>query len=263
MELTTEKKTAANQTAEKLILVIEALAAQDAPVRLVDLAERLHMNAATVTRFLGALNNAGYLSQDADTGRYCLNLKICRIAEMVRGQFSLSAALHAYVAEAAGLFGESAHLAREEDDRIVYIDNVSGARQTLSIHQFIGSAAPMHATGIGKVLMSDYSMQEIDRVIAARGLPRVTEHTLTRRDALCRELEKIARDGYGFDDEECEIGVRCVAVPIRNYTGRVVAGMSVSGPTARMRGIDGGRIAALIDIARRASESLGYLPDRK
>jgi len=248
-----------NQTAEKLLQVMEALARQSQPVKLIDLAHELDMNNSTLYRFLTALQNAGYVTQYKDSGKYAMNLKLCHLSEMIKQNFGVTSALHQALVEISELFQESAHLAQAEDHMIVYTDNVASSAQMLTIRQHIGKRAPMHCTGVGKLFLSEYSAAELDELIALRGLPRYTEYTPTTKEELQARLAQIRSRGYAFDDEECEIGVRCVAVPIRNYTGRIIGGLSVSAPTSRITdAVVEKNLPAMLEIARRASMDLGY-----
>lgn len=249
-----------NQTAEKVLQVLEVLAHQSQPVKLIDLSRMLGMNTSTLYRFLTALQNTGYVMQQAETGKYALNLKICYLAGKVRESYSIASILHPIVDSASALFNESAHLSQEDNGMIVYMDNVVGASQILTTQHYIGKTAPIHCTGVGKLFLLEYTDQQLDRLIAEKGLPRYTQHTLTTKEALVRELEQVRSSGYAFDNEECEIGVRCVAVPIRDYTGRIVAGLSVSGPTSRLTDdCIQSKIQALLAMAEAASRSLGYV----
>ena len=253
-----EGTASSNQTAEKLLQVMEALAFQRGSVKLGELARGLNMNSSTLYRFLIALQNQGYVRQE-ESGRYTLNFKLCYLAEQIKKNASIAGMLHPAVLETGQLFQESAHLAQEENQRIVYVDNTAGSSQMLTIRQYIGKTAPMHCTGVGKLLLLEYSDAELDALIAQQGLPRYTEHTLTTRAELCRELEEVRSKGYAFDNEECEIGVRCLAVPVRDYTGKIVAGLSISGPTTRITdAFVQEKLPSFLDIARRASHDLGY-----
>ena len=248
-----------NQTAEKLLVVLEALAFQSQPVRLIDFAKELNMNTSTLYRFLFALQNMGYVTQDEATGKYALNLKLCYLAEMIKRNQSIIALLHYAVIEASTLFQESAHLTQVEDQRIVYVDNAMTASQSLTIRQYIGKTAPMHCTGVGKLFLAEYSEDQLNSYVLHRELEALTPYTITTKDALCRELEDVRGRGYAFDNEECELGVRCIAVPIRDYTGHVAAGLSVSGPAARISGeVVQRKLPRLLEIARRASADLGF-----
>ena len=142
---------------------------------------------------------------------------------------------------------------------IVYTDNVVSTARTITIRQHIGKTAPMYVTGIGKLFLSEFSDAEIDAYVAQTGLKAYTENTVTTKEALLKEFEFIRDNGFVYDNEECELGVRCVAVPIRNYTGNIACGLSISGPTARLTDeVIAENIDALKDIAARASAALGY-----
>ncbi len=249
---------ASNQTAEKLLLVLEALARQNKPVKLVDLAHQVGMNQSTCYRFVAALQNAGYAAQDRESGKYILNLKLCSLAEMIKDRVSITSLLHAFVAEASALFQESAHLVQEENRQIVYIDNVTISSQSLITRQYIGRTAPMYCTGVGKLFLLEYSPEELAEYVAVSGLPRLTRHTLSTGAALAEALDFSRKNGYALDNEECELGVRCVAAPIRDYTGRTVAGLSVSGPASRVTDeLIAAKLPAFLDVAARASREMG------
>jgi DNA-binding IclR family transcriptional regulator len=100
--------------------------------------------------------------------------------------------------------------------------------------QRIGRVAPMHATGVGKLHLLNYTDEQLETLGKKRSFARFTPRTITELPALKKELEHIRQQGYAVDDEECEAGVRCLAVPVRDYTGMVMAALSVSAPVARL-----------------------------
>lgn len=254
--------TRTNQSTEKAMAVIELLARHPAPMRLRDISGELGLNASTAARFLSSLQHCGYVAQEEESQRYFLTYKICRIANLVSGRTSLQAVTHPYLTSLCEQFHEAICVSVEQDMQMVYIDVASSAEQTLMSLQRVGNVSPMHCTGNGKLLLLNYSEDQIDRLIDARGLSRYTEHTITTKGSLLRELEKIRTEGFAYDNEECEIGVRCLACPIRNYTGAIVAGISVTGPVTRMT--DDAMLLMqprLAGTADRISEALGYDPD--
>ena len=256
-----EKEPASNATAEKLLLVMETLSAHTEPVRLIDLANELHMNSSTAYRFVTALVNCGYAVKTKDSDRYTMSLKLCQLADMIRSRYTIFSLLHSFVMEASEAFNESAHLSSRENNSIVYIDNATNSSQMLSIRQYIGKVAPMHCTGVGKLFMLEYSMSELDAYVEEKGLIGYTPNTLTSKEELINELNVIRKNGYAIDNEECELGVRCVAVPIYDYSGKMVAGLSISGPSLRITEERIPEISArMVNIAGRASEVMGYKP---
>lgn len=250
-------QSASNQSATKTLAIIEYLASQDnEPQRLQDIASGLSMNASTAFRFLQALLSSGYVQQDAATSRYFLTTKICSVAHRVSSNIHLYDMALPIMKDLVAAFGESVCLAIEQDMTVVYIGVLQGPDQMLRTMQYIGNRAPMHCTGVGKVLLLDYSGDELDALVAQKGLPAFTSNTLTTRDALLQEVSSARALGYAFDNEECEIGARCVAVPARNYTNKVVAALSVTGPISRM---SQERLDDKLDILLRAGEKLSRL----
>jgi len=262
MTHTTASAAASNQTAEKLLAVLETLACRKQPVKLGEFAREMNMNASTLYRFIAALENAGYVIH-YDDGRYGMSLKLCMLAEAIKQQSDTVELLHPYAVQASALFRESAHLARREGSTLVYVDNVTDSSQTLTIQQHIGKTAPLHCTGIGKLFLSQMSDAELDGYVVRNGLPRFTQYTCTTREALQREFRFFAENGYLYDNEECELGIRCVAVPVRDYSGAIVAGLSVTGPVARLTDdVVHAHLAALLEISREASLRLGLPAER-
>jgi DNA-binding IclR family transcriptional regulator len=128
--------------------------------------------------------------------------------------------------------------------------------------QHIGKVAPMHSTGAGKVILSSWSDEAVRRHVEEHGLPRFTKHTITEQTGLMQELHEVRQRGYAFDNEECEVGVKCVAAPVRDFSGAVVAAISVSAPASRLSSQRAAvALGTLRDVARRASRTLGQRVD--
>lgn len=251
--------TQANQSSDKLLLLIECMSMMNEPGRLQDIAATTGMNPSTALRFISALQRRGYAAQEVDTGRYYLTFKICGLANNVSSRMSIRHIALPFLRSVSQIFGESANLSIESDMSVLYVEVVSGPSKTLMALQRIGNVAPMHCTGVGKLMLLDYSPQKIDQMIALKGLPKFTPQTITTPDALLSELARIRQRGYALDSEECEIGARCVAAPIRDYTGVIVAGISVSGPCTRMTDEHiFSHLPALIDAADQISYRLGW-----
>ena len=213
---------------------MECLADKAEPARLLDLSRELSMNSSTVLRFLTALVDTGYAKQDPETARYSLTYKICTLGNKVSSHISLRSLARPYMTELSQLYGEVVCLAVEQDQKVIYIDIVQSREKMLTTMQHIGHIAPLHCTGIGKLLLLNYTDKELDSLVSNVGLTRFTENTITSKEQLAEELQSIRWNGYAYDDEECEIGARCIAFPIRDMEGKVVAGISVTGPKSRM-----------------------------
>lgn len=254
-----EKSAKKNQSVEKVFQIIEIMASAKTSMRLLDISEKLSLPASTVLRFLNTLMAFNYVNQDPETLKYRLSMKLCQIGHMVNSQFSIRETVRPYLVELSEKCQESACLAIEDDMSVVYIDAVDGPDSILRTMQRIGKIAPLHSTGVGKLLLLNYSAGKLDRLIAEKGLPALTLNTITTKEKLLFELEKIRTQGYSLDDEECEIGAKCIAAPLRDYTGNIVACISVSGPVSRMTCEKTEKITATIDrIALDLSRRLGY-----
>ena len=225
--------TPVNQSLEKGLAILEYMAGKS-PERLLDMSKELHMNKSTLNRFLLTLKQQGYVAQEEGTDRYYMTYKICTLANRISRDKDVLIASKPYMYKIAKAFGESCCLAVEESRKVVYIDIVQTPDNILRSMQRIGNIAPMYCTGIGKLLLLNYSGEELDQYIRREGLKPFTQYTITTRKQLLEELERVRAEGIAYDNEECEIGARCVAGPIYDAEGRVLAGVSVTGPSSRL-----------------------------
>ena len=247
-----------NQSVEKMLTIIEIMAAARGPMRLQEIAHAADVPASTALRFLVTLMGRDYVMQDQDTLRYSLTLRFCRIADLIKEQVSIRDVARHHLVSLAQECGESTCLAIERDRAVVYVDVVEGPDSMLRTLQRIGRRAPLHSTGVGKVLLADWPAAAVAKLAADPGLEALTPHTLTSLDALHVELERVRSQGFAIDNEECEVGVRCVAAPLRDFTGKVVASLSVTGPATRMNGAKMEQVrSALLESAAEISRSLG------
>ena len=259
MNETKPLKTTANQSSDKLLYILETLVAQAEPLRLQEIAKLCDMNASTALRFLSALQKRGYVAQDMDTGRYYVTYKICALAESVSASSSVRTIALPFMRSMANLFNESCNLAIEQDMTIMYVEVIRAPNNLLMSTQRIGNVAPMHCTGIGKLFLACYSEAEMDKYLAIKKMIPFTANTIISAEMLKKEVEQVARLGYAFDNEECEVGVRCIAVPILDYTGKMHAGLSVSGPAVRMTDeFIYTRLSALQETAHQLSMCMGW-----
>lgn len=248
-----------NQSVAKVLQIIEVMADADGPMRLHDIARKVNVPDSTVLRFLKSLMEREYVQQNPDTLQYFLTLRLCRLADRVKQQTRIRDIVHPHLVHFSKEVGESVSLALESDHLVVYVDFVEGQDSILQTLQRIGKIAPMHSTGVGKALLSGKSEAEIDAVVTSRGLLPITPRTIATKEDLIRDLKEIRARGYATDDEECEEGVRCVAAPIRDYTGSVIAAISATGPANRMTVERLPEVGGAIDaLAQKISFQLGY-----
>ena len=224
-----------NQSVEKTLRIIETLAKAPQPLRLIELSEHVNMPSSTVFRMLNTLIDMGYAYQeDAGLRRYALTTRFLYIGQMAADHSDFQGLVHPYIQELSNNLREMSCVAVMRNNKLRYIDVVENANNRITVRQRIGGSAPMHCTGSGKLFLSEFTDSMLDAFIESHGLPAQTPKTITQVDQFKAEISNCKKFGYAIDDEECEIGMRCVAAPIYDRNHRILACVSISGPTTRM-----------------------------
>lgn len=244
---------------ERALALLESIDGTVKGSGITELSRRLGLGKSTVHRLCATLEHRGYLVRDPATGRYRLSLRLFQIGSAALDHLDLPARVMPALQALGDAAGETVHLAVLDGQEIVFIGKVESARP-LQLHSQVGRRAPAHCTALGKVLLAHADAGLQARVLAGR-LTRYTPGTITNPQSLQRVLAAVRERGYAVDDQEFEEGIRCVAAPVRDYTGRVVAALSVSAPAGRL-GPDRDRALAEVvtAAARHASDELGHTP---
>lgn len=230
-----EKSPQLNQSVEKVLQIIEILAQSNDSKRLLDIAKEADMPACTVFRIINTLVKCGYAFQERyGSKRYGLTLRFLYIGQQASSHFRIRDMAHPFLTELSQETGESCCLAIKEDGIVRYLDVVENTRSQIMIRQRIGGTPHMHCTGSGKIFLCEYDSKMLSDFAREKGLPRITANTITTLEELEYDLQGVRTRGYAIDDEECEIGMRCLSVPIRDASGHVIAALSLSGPISRM-----------------------------
>jgi len=218
-----------NLSSDKLLYILETMAKFSMPVRLQDLAEKTEMTQSTVLRYLRALQNSNYLYQDRNTLRYGLTWKLCGLTKNLDTYLGLRNVANSFVNELANTLRTGVCLVVSQNNECIYLDCIDRPAQgpIKNPLQYIGKRAPMHTTGSGKLLLSSYSPVRLDQYVAEKGLKPVTPYSITSREQLDRELDAVRQQGYACDNQECEIGLRCISYPIYDYSTAMYAAISV------------------------------------
>ena len=232
--MTSNITTYSNQSSDKVLAILELISYSDEPLRLIDIANQLNFNTSTALRYLNTLEQNGYVYKDKETFKYRMTFKICDLASHVSKNNDLIVIASQPIKELSCKLGECVCLAIEQNYSVVYIYVSDGPGQILRTTQRIGKEAPMYCTGVGKMILSDYSPEKVDSIIAQKGLAPFTEYTLDTREKLLAELALIKKNDFAYDNQECELGARCIALPIRDYSSHIIASISVTGPISRM-----------------------------
>jgi DNA-binding IclR family transcriptional regulator len=151
--------------------------------------------------------------------------------------------------------GESVNLGVRQGDEIVYVERTSSGRSSVRVVHLVGAQAPLHVTAVGKLYLAQDTGSEVNDYAKRTGLPGFTATSLTTLPALERELARVREEGVAYDNEEIEMGLRCVAAPIRDDSGELVAGLSVSAPAERY---DRDWVPLIRATADAISAGLGY-----
>ena len=248
-----------NQSLFKALQIIEVMAGNKAPMRLLDISKAVSISPSTVLRFLNTFKEMNYVNQDPVSLNYFPTMKFQMIANQVNSQLKIRDITHPFLQEISQKTGEFSSLAVLEDMEVIYIDYADGSNSTYKSLMRIGKNAPAHSTGVGKCLLLNFTEPDIDILISEKGLIKLTEKTITTKEGLLKELESVRKYGVAYDDEECEPNFKCIAVPLRNYSGSVIASMSVSTPIARLTGTKEDYILELLkDASRKISSTMGY-----
>jgi DNA-binding IclR family transcriptional regulator len=216
------------------------------------------LHPSTAFRILNALASHGMVSRDAQ-GHYQLGARLLGWADRVRSRLDLRSEARPEMEWLRDQVGETVNLTVREGDEVIYLERVT-ARHAVRVEQVIGSHAPLHVTAVGKLMLGELGEQAICDYAARTGLPRFTTKTVTELPALQQEIRQAVADGYAYDDEEAETGVGCIGVLVRDSSGMVVAGLSISAPIERWQQ---DWVTLVGEAGRRISRRLGYDPGLK
>ena len=249
-----------NLSSDKLLRIIEYMSACRLPVRLKDISENLGISQPTVVRYLRTMCDQGYAYHDDQTGCYAMTWKICRLSSSLESNLVLRSMAGSLLSDFANTNNIGVLLAVERDSVLTYLDLVGAPHGSVGTMLRIGKDAPMHSTGSGKILLAAMSPNRVRQFLDQSGLARLTPYTITNREAFLRELEQVREQGYAVDNEECEIGHRCVSVPLYDYTGTVAAAISAFDSSERLTddAITGHILPALQELARKISFRMGF-----
>lgn len=215
----------------KVFGILQSLGEQH-EIGITEIAQNLMMSKSTVYRFLQTMKAAGYVSQEEDSEKYALTLKLFELGSKALDHVDLITLADRHMRKIAEETGEALHLGAFDEDAIIYTHKID-SRYNLRMYSRIGRRNPLYSTGIGKVLLAYREEQEIREIMKPIIFNPQTPNTITHIDAFLEELKKVRLEAVGEDIEEQEEGLRCFAVPIFDRFGVVISGMSISFPTIR------------------------------
>lgn len=215
--------------------ILEVLSASSVALRLRDISARAHVGPTSTFRILQTLTRLGYIGRDMDGMKYRFTSKIRNLAGWSQLGPSIHQVAHPYLEDLRKQFNETVNLAVLEDGEIVYLEIVESS-EAFRMSGTVGSRVPIHSAALGKAIVAHLPQEELAGILRHCPWTRFTRRTIINPGDFVAILSKVRRVGYACDDEESEYGASCIAVAIRRQsTGFAVAGISVSGPTARIR----------------------------
>src|SRR6476619_3876929 len=193
--------------------LLEALAKADGGITLTDLAHRVSLPPSTTHRLLSTLEKMGYVYQAGDLGHWYVGLQAFTVGAGFLANRDFVGQSHVYMRRLMEQSGETANLAILDGTEAVFIAQVQ-CREMMRILVKLGSRVPLHASGVGKAIFAALPDEQIDAILKVRGLPRITENTITVPETMWASVRVVRQRGWSFDDEEHLIGTRCVGASI-------------------------------------------------
>jgi DNA-binding IclR family transcriptional regulator len=242
------------QVIERMMSLLAALAQHAAPVNLKQLSGETKLHPSTAHRILSVMVD-NRLVDRIEPGTYRLGIRLLELGSLVKSRISVRQEALPHMQALHQALGETVNLSVRHDDEVVYIERTAGSSSMMRVVQIIGTRAPLHITAVGKIFLAEDGADRCLEYARRTGLPRFTENTLTDSEQLVREIDRIRRQGYSFDNEEAEKGVSCIGAGIYNDENRLVAGLSVSAPSDRL---DRAWAAQVQRTAQNISRAIGH-----
>jgi DNA-binding IclR family transcriptional regulator len=252
-----QKERYVNTSLSKALTVLDQFDGERRELSLSELARALGVRPGSIYPIVHTLERRNYLERDPDTKRYRLGLKILAQANHILSSLDIREKAKPVLRQLAQELETNAHLAVLYEDEVLYLDREEAALSVV-IPSAIGKRVPPHCTALGKVLLA-YQPEVAERVLSQRELPAMTPHTHTSPLALGEEIARVRELGYAVDDEEFHQGNVCVAAPVRNWRGTVIAAVSVSFPKVRLEYEPLEKfVSAVTEGTESISQAMGY-----
>lgn len=249
-----ESQTPAIQVIERMFSLLDVLAAHQEPVSLKAVSELTGLHPSTAHRILNDLTIGRYVDRP-EAGSYRLGMRLLEMGNLVKARLDVRDAALGPMRELHKLTHQPVNLSVRQGDEIVYIERAYSERSGMQVVRAIGGRAPLHLTSVGKLFLAHDDSQRVRAYAARTGLAGHTRNSITDASTLERELSKVTQYGTARDDEELELGVRCMAAGILDDQGILVAGLSISAPADRL---EESWLERLRATAQQISAALGY-----
>lgn len=247
------------QSLERALTILNKLSEYPDGIQITRLAEQVGLTKGTLHRLLSTLSNMNYVVKDEETDKYKLGLQVLFLSRNLLNQSNIVTIAKPFLEKLVQEVNETVHLCIEDRGEVIYIDKIE-SNQTIRMYSRIGSRAPMYRTAVGKILLSDMSPEKFEDIVSNITFIPKTPTTITSKEELIKEIETVKVQGYALDNAENEEVLRCIAAPIYDHRGKIVASFSISGPNNRvtMDLINHTLIDKMKQYSNAISRNLGY-----
>lgn len=221
------------QVAGRLFQTVETLA-QTGPGSLAELSQKLGLHKSTMHRVLSSLIYMDYVKQDQDTGKYSLTYKLLQVSNQAMDHVDILKVVRSKMETLSQISGETVHFVERVGTEAVYIDKVEARQNAVRMVSRVGSRIPLYCSAVGKAMLASLSAEKAREIWKRSDVRLLTEYTITDWEEFKKELEKIRNAGYALDNEENELGVRCIAASISSGSEKARYAFSISAPVNRM-----------------------------
>ncbi len=242
------------QVLERTFALLDVLASHQDPVSLKAISEQTGLHPSTAHRILNDLTIGRYVDRP-EAGNYRLGMRLLELGNLVKARLDVREAALIPMRELHKLTLQPVNLSMRQGDEIIYIERAYSERSGMQVVRAIGGRAPLHLTSVGKLFLAQDEGLRVRAYATRTGLAGHTRNSITDLAALERELAKVQRDATARDDEELELGVRCMAAGIVDDQGKLIAGLSISAPADRL---DEAWLERLKATAAQISAALGH-----
>ena len=248
-----ENATGGVQSIARIFSIIEVLAAHPKGASLQEISKQSGLAKSTAHRLLASLITLGYAVQDSFSTHYRLTFKMFELSSGIVNDMDILSVAKPHLEKLARHAGAAVHLVIQDGVDIVYLYKAEATTDSTRMSSRVGMRSPMYCTGVGKAILATQSYCEAERVWRKSTLKKLTGNTITEFEPFIEQLKQIRMRGYAIDDEENELGIRCVALSLPAMTGRAEAAFSISGLAPLM---DADRVAQLAQMCLEAKQAI-------
>ncbi|MCM3118515.1 IclR family transcriptional regulator [Neobacillus sp. MER 74] len=223
-----------------------------------EMAERLDLKKSYLSKLLDALKDKGFIAQDSDTGKYKLGLSCLELATAFENRLDIRKIAHPHLVELSSTSKELVHLGVMDSNVVVLLERIMNQESGLRLQFHLSLTSPPHSTGLGKVLLAYSDQTMVENYLSTAKLEPSSPHTTVDPNKIREELEQVRLKGYYLSYETFESGVSCVAAPVFSRQGKIIAAISICGPTVRILSKQKELVKHLLATTSRVNSALGY-----